>query len=287
MKKIFLVILAACCFTSCRKEGSPPPPPPDPPLTAATELNVAYGNHASQKMDVYLPQGRTTAATKVLIMIHGGGWTQGDKADFNAYVDTLKRRLPGYAIFNINYRLATGSAHFFPTQEEDVKSAIEFIYAKRDEYKISGKFVLLGASAGGHLSLLHAYKYSTPVPIQAVVDFFGPTELVSLYNNPPNPLIPLLLIQVTGGIPTTHLTLYQQSGPLNFVNAQSPPTIILQGGADIVVPPFQSTLLRDKLQTFGVAHQFVYYATENHGWSGANLVDSFDKIQAFLAAHVP
>ena len=283
--KIGLFILATTLVLfSCQKDKMADPLPI--PVTEKTELNVSYGTDASQKMDIYLPAGRITTTTKVIILIHGGGWNQGDKADFTPYVDTLKKRIPGYAIFNINYRLATGSANFFPAQENDVKAAIDFIYNKRTEYAISEKFVLLGASAGGHLSLLYAYKNSTPVRIKAVVDFFGPTELVDMYNNPPNPLVPLLLFQVTGGNPTTLPVIYQQSSPINFISAQSPPTIILHGGVDIVVSYSQSVLLKNKLQTSGVINQYVFYPTENHGWTGANLTDSFDKITAFLNANV-
>lgn len=285
MKSLLLAFMVSFVLFSCKKDTSGGNPAPTE-LPEKTELNVAYGADAQQKMDIYLPKGRTTAATKVIILIHGGGWSQGDKADFTTYVDTLKKRIPGYAIFNINYRLATGAANFFPTQENDVKAAIEFIYGKRAEYVISDKFVLLGASAGGHLSLLHAYKYATPVKIKAVVDFFGPTDLVDMYNNPANPLIPLQLIQVTGGTPATAPTVYAQANPLNYINAQSPPTIILHGGVDIVVSFTQSILLRNKLQTFGVVNQYVFYPTENHGWTGPNLVDSFDKITAFLNANV-
>lgn len=283
--KIGLFILATTLVLfSCQKDKMADPLPI--PVAEKTELNVSYGTDASQKMDIYLPAGRITTTTKVIILIHGGGWNQGDKADFTPYVDTLKKRIPGYAIFNINYRLATGSANFFPAQENDVKAAIDFIYNKRTEYAISEKFVLLGASAGGHLSLLHAYKNSIPVRIKAVVDFFGPTELVDMYNNPPNPLVPILLLQVTGGNPTTVPVVYQQSSPINFITAQSPPTIILHGGVDIVVSYSQSVLLKNKLQTSGVINQYVFYPTENHGWTGANLTDSFDKITAFLNANV-
>lgn len=281
MNRLFPLLGILVFLAACQKDDLPAPVVPE-----KSEANVAYGTDAAQKMDIYLPAGRSTATTKVIIMIHGGAWTQGDKSEFAPYVDSLKRRLPGWAIFNINYRLATGTANFFPAQENDVKAVVEFIYNKRAEYGISDKFVLLGGSAGGHLALLQAYKYTTPVKIKAVVDFFGPTELVDMYNNPPNPLIPLLLFQVTGGNPTTHATLYSQSSPLNFATAQSPPTIILHGGTDIVVAPSQSVLLRNRLQTLGVAHQYVFYPTEAHGWTGASLVDSFDKIQAFLGTHV-
>lgn len=281
MKQLLAVLLFSLFLVSCQKESDPAPVSEE-----QTQLNVSYGTDPQQKMDVYLPAGRSTASTKVMIMIHGGGWTQGDKSEFTAYVDTLKKRLPGYAIFNINYRLATGTTHFFPTQENDVKAALDFIYSKRNDYKISEKWVLLGASAGGHLALLQAYKYNSPVKIRAVVDFFGPTELTNMYNFPSNPLIPLLLTQVTGGNPTTHATLYQQSSPMSFVTAQCPPTIILHGGADIVVAPSQSVMLRDQLQSVSAPQQYVFYPTESHGWTGANMVDSFDKITVFLNTHV-
>jgi acetyl esterase/lipase len=285
MRSFLLVVAVSLFLLSCKKdEGTVTPQPTT--LPEKTEMNVSYGSNAAQKMDIYLPAGRTTANTKVMIMIHGGGWSQGDKSELTAYVDTMKRRMPGWAIFNINYRLATGSANFFPTQENDVKAAIDFIYSKRNEYAISDKYVMIGTSAGAHLALLHAYKNTTPVKIKAVVDFFGPTDMADMYNNPVNPLVPALMIQVTGGTPATHASIYSQATPLNYITAQSPPTIILHGGVDIVVSFTQSVALRNRLNTFGVVNQYVFYPTENHGWVGANLVDSFDKITAFLNANV-
>lgn len=282
MKFILLIITAFILNSSCQRESLGND---NTSLAAKSEMNVSYGTDPLQKMDVYLPAGRTTASTKVLVLIHGGGWNQGDKSEFNSYVDTLKRRLPEYAIFNLNYRLNAGTTNTFPAQENDVKAAIDLIYSKRTEYVISDKFVLLGASAGAHLALLQAYKNTTP-NIKAVINFFGPTDLVEMYNNPLNPLVPILLAQVTGGTPTTQATVYYQSSPVNFVTAQSPPTMILHGGVDIVVSPAQSVLLKTKLQTMGVTNQYVFYPTENHGWTGANLTDSFDKIGLFLAANV-
>ena len=266
-------------ISACKKdEGSQQ----DLPVTM---LDVSYGTNAQQKMDVYLPATRNTTSTKVIIMIHGGGWNTGDKADFKEYVDSLKKRESSYAIFNINYRLAN-TPDIFPAQELDLKAAVEFIYNKRQEYQVSDKFALIGASAGAHLALLQGYKYSTPIKPKAIIDFFGPTDLVSMYNNPPNPLVQPLLLSVTGSTPTTNNTLYTQSSPINFVSSQSPPTMILHGGIDIVVSPSQSVSLDTKLFISGVTHQYIFYPTEEHGWVGANLTDSFNKIQAFLAAYV-
>ena len=254
---------------------------------ASTMMDVAYGSNPEQKMDIYLPAGRATDFTKTMILIHGGAWSSGDKSDFNQYVDSLKRRMPHYAIFNINYRLSAGGNNVFPAQEMDVKSAIEFIYNKRSDYRISDKFVLLGASAGAHLALLQGYKYNSPMKPLVVVDFFGPTDMTDLYNNPASPLIPATTIaMIVGATPTSNAALYQSSSPINFVNTQSPKTIILHGGLDPLVRVQQSTSLRDKLQQMGVTHEYVYYPNEGHSWVGPNLTDSFNKIQAFLFAHV-
>jgi len=275
---LFILILFSLVSSSCKKDDSPEQD------MSVTMLNVSYGTNSQQKMDVYLPATRSTTDTKVMIMIHGGAWNSGDKTDFNEYVDSLKKREPTYAIFNINYRLANVS-DLFPAQELDVRAAVDFIYNKRQEYKISDKFVLVGASAGAHLALLQGYKYSTPVKPKAIIDFFGPTDLVDMYNNPPNALVQPLLVAVTGVTPTAN-TLYTQSSPINFISSQSPPTMILHGGTDIVVAPSQSILLDTRLQTAGIIHQYFFYPTEGHGWVGANLSDSFNKIQAFLAANV-
>lgn len=281
MKNLLLLLfLPAFILTSCKKDDNN-----NNDDVAVTIMNVSYGSNAQQKMDVYLPAGRSTSSTKVIIMIHGGGWNTGDKADFNEYIDSLKKREPSYAIFNINYKLAN-SPDLFPAQEQDVKSVVEFIYNKRTEYRISDKFALIGASAGAHLALLQGYKYSNPIKPKAIIDFFGPTDLVDMYNNPPNPLVVPQLVSVTGGTPATNNTIYTQSSPINFVSAQSPPTMILHGGIDIVVSPTQSISLNNKLTIVGVTHQYVFYPTEGHGWTGANLTDSFNKIQAFLAAYV-
>jgi dipeptidyl aminopeptidase/acylaminoacyl peptidase len=107
-----------------------------------------------------------------------------------------------------------------------------------------------------------------------------------MYNNPANPLIPLVLQQVIGGDPVSKAMMYHDSSPLNFVTAQSPPTLILHGDADIVVAISQSQLLNAQLQTSGVVHQYIVYPGQGHGWVGPDLSDSFDKIVAFLIANV-
>ena len=279
MRTLLVLFVSLLAIVSCKKEDR---------NAAKTILNVKYGTDSKQAMDVYLPSARSITSTPVLILIHGGGWTEGNKTDLNAYVDTLKRRVPQYAIFNIGYRLAANGQNLFPSQEQDVKAAVEFIYSKREEYNISDRFALIGASAGAHLALLHAYKYTTPVKAKAVISFFGPTELVQLYNNPPNPFVPALLAGVTGATPTSNPTIYQQSSPFNFVVSSSAPTLLLHGSNDIVVSPSQSAILHDKLNSVSVPNQHVVYTGAGHGdWSALIYYDAFNKIDAFLKLHHP
>jgi acetyl esterase/lipase len=276
-------------LSSCSKDDisvSNPSTPTATPVAASTMLNVSYGSDPLQKMDIYLPANRSTASTKLVIMIHGGSWTAGDKTDLTGFVDTIQRRLPGYAVININYRLASFAGNTFPTQETDVKTAVDLIYSKRAEYLISDKFVLMGVSAGSHLALLQSYKNASP-SVKAVVDFFGPNDMADMYNNPASSSAPAAGIAfLLNGTPATNASLYASSSPITYVVPQSPPTIIFHGGADPLVRYQQSEALRDKLVLKGVPQQYVFYPTEGHGWTGANLVDSFNKLQDFLNIYV-
>jgi acetyl esterase/lipase len=280
--RILLLFFLSLLLASCQKETTGPITDNSRPQTYPGQ---SYGADPQQKMDIFLPAQRSTATTKAIVLIHGGAWTSGDKADFDAYVDTLKRRLPAYAIFNINYRLATATMNLFPAQENDVKQAINYILAKAAEFGISQKLVLLGASAGGHLALLEGFKNAPSQSVRAIVDFFGPADMTEMYTHPANPLIPPAIEALFGGTPATKQDLYSQSSPINFITSQSPPTIIFQGGLDPLVPVAQSASLNAKLQSAGVAAQYVFYPVEGHGWTGSNLVHSFDQIEAFLAAH--
>lgn len=276
------LIFAMGVFTSCSKDdvvsGNN--------NGAINHTDVSYGADAKQKMDVYLPANRSFDTTKVIVMIHGGAWSEGDKTDFAAYIDTLKKRLPEYAIVNLNYRLASNAGNLFPTQENDVKDAMDFLLSKRAEYKISDKIVLLGASAGAHLALLQGYKNSTVRP-KAIINFFGPSDMTDMYNNPASVFVPPSAIaSLMGGTPATAASLYASSSPINYVSAQSSPTLTFQGGADPLVRPAQQNALHAKLVTNNVVNAYVFYPTESHGWVGANLADSFNKIVIFLKANV-
>ncbi|MCW3074706.1 MAG: hypothetical protein JWP69_1775 [Flaviaesturariibacter sp.] len=276
---LLVILLSMFLATSCQPEVQPTPALPT--TIAQTLPDVAYGKDTAQRMDIYLPAGRSTATTKTLILIHGGGWNGGDKRDFASYITAFQKRMPDYAIFNINYRLVNGG-NVFPAQEQDVKAAVDAIITKSGYYGINKeKIALLGASAGAHLALLQAYKYNTP-KVAAVIDFFGPTDLTAMYQKPWHPLVPIALQMITGTTPAANASIYKESSPVSFITPQVPPTLIFHGAKDNVVDISQSRLLHQHLEKAGVINELIIYPSERHGWYGNTLNSSFDKMESFL-----
>ena len=125
--------------------------------------------------------------------------------------------MPDYAIFNLNYRLVSSTTRF-PAQEQDVAKAFAYIADSAASYGINkDNMVLVGISAGAHLALLQAYKHATPVPAKAVIDFFGPADLESMYKQPWHPLVTVLLLTATGVAYDTNPAVYKDASPVNFI----------------------------------------------------------------------
>lgn len=279
MKHIWLFLLVFT-IVSCKKKTESTGTP------AKNYSNIVYGTESRQNLDLYMPAGASATNTPLLILIHGGGWVEGDKSDFNPFISELQKRLPTYAFASINYRLAANGQNLFPTQENDVKAAISFLASKGSEYGYSQTIGLLGASAGGHLSLLHAYKHTSPLKIKAVISLFGPTNMTTMYTNPPNILTQSALLSLLSGTPATNSTLYQQSSPIQFVSNQACPTLLFHGGNDLIVLPQQSDSLKDALTLAGASVEYYFYPAEAHGWVGNNLTDTFNKIEAFAKKYI-
>ena len=107
-----------------------------------------------------------------------------------------------------------------------------------------------------------------------------------MYNDAASPLISRGIAEVVGKTPAQDSLLYKNSSPVNFVSSSSPPTMLLHGGRDQLVKASQANLLHAKLDAAGVVNEYAFYADEGHGWTGLNLINSFIRIQSFLAANV-
>ena len=168
-----------------------------------------------------------------------------------------------------------------------MKLAVNFLLDNSNNYQFSKKFVFLGASAGAHMALLQAYKNNNP-HIEAVVDFYGPSDMKALYDSAAPGSINQVGLQILmNGTPSQNPGLYQSSSPINFISAQTPPTLILHGSADAIVPVSESVSLAHQLQLAGIPVELDIYPNVGHEiWPDPIMNDAFDKIGNFIKTYV-
>ncbi len=121
---------------------------------AMTELNISYGNHEKQRLDIYPAHGNSNAkSTPVVIWVHGGGWRNGDKDNRSGQALCSKWSEAGITMVNLNYRLTPEVRH--PEHIEDVAAGVAWVLNNISQRGGDSKRVfLLGHSAGAHLVAL-------------------------------------------------------------------------------------------------------------------------------------
>src|SRR5690606_43667 len=247
--------------------------------------DIPYGPHEQNKMDILLPAGRDATTTKVLVLIHGGGWIAGDKSDFNSILDTenieyLKKEFPDMALFLLNYRLALSTDSQYPAAENDIKAAMDFIYRHAKAYQVNGNAVyLLGGSAGAHLAALYALKSPTD-RIKGVIGISGPYDLPMLYLDG-NDESRNILRTFMGGTPQEQGFQYFNASPYNFVHPVPTKFLLLHGRQDKLVPLSQAQKLEAALKEEGVEVKTYYYDGE-HGIPPQHIGQSIEEIKKFL-----
>lgn len=265
MKNVFLFITMFVTVLGCRPE----PEVEAPEIPSATVyhefFNVSYGADARQKLDVMLPAGRDTA-TKLAIFIHGGSWNAGDKADMHI---VMRRMIDsGIACVSINYRYASASLDYEDLMN-DVALAVQYCKEQAGTWSVSEKdFVIGGASAGAHLAMLHAYKYDDSDQIGAVVALCGPSDFTDIDWLNYASFVGLIGVieNIVGAkyVVGSPLTLdFAQASPKHFV-AGAPPTLLIHGSTDLVVPFGQSYELHLALNVADVENKLVEYPATGH-----------------------
>jgi acetyl esterase/lipase len=260
MRNINTYLLLLVLFMSSCTRG--PKDNVKPSLPAQSYKNVLYGTDTTQQnMDVYLPAGRDTGNTPVVILIHGGSWVTGEKEDFDGLgLDTFFND-NGCALVNMNYRL--DGQYKYPAPIDDIDLVMNFIKQKAGEWKINpNRVCLFGKSAGSQLALIYAYGHNKDNRIKAVVDGFGPTDLTdtSIVNTTLGGNVGYML-----GPYNTNAQAWAEASPVNYMQG-AVPTIIFQGTADVLVYPVQSQMLQDSLVTRNVQCMYVSWQGDGHGW---------------------
>jgi len=249
-------------------------------LQAQTLLNVSYGSDPQQVADIYLPERKNDHSTKVLFLVHGGGWSGGSKEDMNAAVAVSKTLFPNYALVNVGYRLATTESPAYPKQMNDLKAVVAHI--ANSDYAVSEDYAFLGISAGGHLSMLYAYAFDPDRHVKAVCNIVGPTD----FNDPAyteNPLVQDYFENLGTEFTTAFLS---EVSPVTHISAQSAPTIQFMGNADPLIPTSQGTRLKARLDSFGITNELNIYNAGHGNFSATDSQEIYSKLSAFFAAHL-
>jgi acetyl esterase/lipase len=212
----------------------------------------AYGAERHERVDIYAP--RNAQHLPVVIFWHGGTWKSGNRKNYRFVGAALATR--GYVAVIADYRLFP--AVHFPAFCEDAAVALAWVEAHIGEYGGDPhRIVLMGHSAGAHLAAFVAYNHefdrtegADPGSIVGFVGLSGPYALVpdtrELHAMFPPP--------------------YTESDwqPVDFVDASSPPTLLLHGTADTEVSPAESVELRDALEGNQVRVELHLYPHGRH-----------------------
>ncbi len=208
------------------------------------------------KLDIYHSKSLSGKAP-LLLFIHGGGYTKGDKRDYLVYTTSFARK--GYVTATLQYRFVDEVK--FPTQLYELKEAIKWLKLNGEAYHIdTSKIALIGGSAGGHLALMGAYTAGVDIfnedslasyRVQAVVDLYGPVDLTTEYARE-HPTI----VNMFGKTFEEAPALYEESSPVTYVSADDPPTLAFHGTIDDLVPVSQSYTLVARLEAAGVPVEY-------------------------------
>lgn len=279
----------------------------DEPYTR--KADVIYGRKfgTALTMDVFSPKGKPNGAA-VIIMVSGGFASNHDSIQPALALPFLNR---GYTVFAVVH----GSQPKFTVPEivGDVNRAVRYIRYHAKDYGIDANRIgVTGASAGGHLSLMLGTAGTSGDPnakdpvdressrVQAVACFFPPTDFFN-YGSPGKSIIhaqehgvqfraafqyekldPKTRMWVEVKDEETLKKIAKEVSPLYHVSADDPPTLLIHGDADEVVPLQQSEVMVEALKKAGVKAELVVKPKGGHGWPTilldlTRLADWFDE----------
>ena len=249
-----------------------------------TLLDIPYGtaNGRLLSLDILQPERDPRAVLPVVLWLHGGGWSSGNKRNaLNIHMlDFLARS--GFVLASAEYRLS-GEAPF-PAQIHDVKAALRWLRARPEVLGIDPERVAIaGFSAGGHLAALAATTVGVPelegesgspgysTRVQAAIAMAAPTD----FTQNPAASDPTLNPNSVGGVtPEQRLLggrieerpeLARLANPGEFIGPETPPILLIHGSADEIVPVSQADYLYHVLEGRGIEVAFIRVEGGNHG----------------------
>jgi len=219
---------------------------------AGLQSDIEYGKagDVSLKLDAWIPEGN--GPFPAVILVHGGGWNHGDKADnFRWVFEPLSKA--GFAWFSVNYRLAP--KYLYPAAIDDVLQSVKWLEAHAAEYHVDPKRIALsGESAGGHIVAYIAARYGRDLKIAAVAPFYPATDFDALVEGQDKTQLAYRgVLQFVGfKEPTDEARkVMGEASPITWVRPGMPPFLFIHGTKDQLCNFHQSVEMCDKMKAAG------------------------------------
>lgn len=236
--------------------------------------DVSYGEHQRHTLNLSLPTSKEENG--LVLLIHGGAWIGGDKAEFDSRLEKISNNM-GYACASVNYRYISDDTDLLDIMD-DIQAAVAVIKDLAADNGVNlNKMLLSGGSAGGHLSMLYAYSRDEVSAIKpaAVVSYCGPTDLSDdayyFDNGLGDGEFVAKLLSWACGYEHSFATRNEAKealwtvSPLKYVDENTVPTVINHGVVDDIVPFSNAQALNAKMTELGIEHVFNAYPNSGHG----------------------
>lgn len=242
--------------------------------TYTLHRDVSYGEKDANVMDIYIPgEAYRRESNGVILFIHGGSWSGGDKSE-----ETIRCRMlasQGYIVANVNYTLwseETANTYHVSQVLDELDAALLRVQSFALERGITvDKAATVGYSAGAHLAMLYAYSRAetAPMDIVFVASMAGPADIsADVWGED-------MAIRVTRRLTGVEISLEMlRSGeadellasisPTSFIDENTPPTLLMQGEKDTVVPPANADALVEKFTAFGIPFYDIRLENSDH-----------------------
>ena len=224
-------------------------------VAAQPVTDIAYGNDARQKLDIYAPTAKAKTPRPVLIFFHGGAWRDGEREGYGFLGRAFAAR--GFVTVIADYRKAPKA--LFPAFVQDTASVVAWVHANVGNHKgDANRIYLMGHSAGAHIAMMTALDPQwlaadnlKPDIIKGVIGLAGPYDFLPLTTD-------------SSKIALGQWPDLTETQPITYARADAPPLLLLTGDKDTVVKPRNSKVLSEKIQALGGQQQLKIYPGVDH-----------------------
>jgi acetyl esterase/lipase len=248
------------------------------------EANIRYSPHPETVLDIVQARAPALKNRPGVIVIHGGGWIQGDKANMlERFCLPFVER--GFVVANVEYRLAQSATA--PAAVNDVLQAAKWFRDRAADYKVDpNQIIVTGNSAGGHLAMMvgmapESVGLGPSIKIATIINFYGISDVPDQLQGPH--LRPYAVTWIPEQ--PDRMQLAKKLSPITYVRKGLPPVLSIHGDADPVVPYEQSVRLTQELKTAGDQADLITVPGGQHGFQPEEMSKLWPQIFKWLKKH--